>query len=205
MEKVVTEALCPNDMHPTVVRDPATGQLEQDPVRVAKIFGSTLQHLGGEPSYQPPPLFVGEVLDFSPSCPAPAALQAILYVSWTAFGAHLKHSKPSRSGGGDHTNNYLLHLASEAIEIFFHRILNRFLSSPMPHHWLASHICLLYKRADPYQATNFRWVALLNIVYKLVATLTCDHLQQQTLNHSPLFLIQHGGPPTISAPTTYTT
>ena len=49
MKNVVAETLCPNDMHPTVVRDPATGQLEQDPVRVAKIFGSALQHLGGTP------------------------------------------------------------------------------------------------------------------------------------------------------------
>ena len=99
MKKVVTETLCPNDMHPTAVRGPATGQLEQDPVRVAKIFGSTLQHLGGDPSYQPPPGFCDEVLAYSPSFPAPAALEAIPYVSWTAFAAHLKNSKPSKSGG----------------------------------------------------------------------------------------------------------
>ena len=67
MKNVVTEILCPKDVHPTVVRDPATEQLEQDPVRVAKIFGSTLQHLGGDPSYQPPPGFVDEVLAYSPS------------------------------------------------------------------------------------------------------------------------------------------
>ena len=45
MKNIVTETLCPNDMHPTVVYNPATGELEQDLVRVAKIFGSTLQHL----------------------------------------------------------------------------------------------------------------------------------------------------------------
>ena len=115
MKKVVTETVCPNDMRPTVVRDPATGQLEQDLVRMVKIFGSTLQHLGGAPSYQPPPGFVDEVLTYSPSCPAPAALEAIPYVSWTAFTARLKHSKPSKSGGGDRTNNYPLHLAPEQI------------------------------------------------------------------------------------------
>ena len=195
MKKVVTETLCPNDMHPTVVRDPATGQLEQDPVRVAKIFGSTLQHLGGDPSYQPPREFVEEVLAYSPSCPATAALEAIPYVSWTTFAAHLKHSKPSKSGGSDRTNNYLLHLAPDPIKTFFHRVLNRFLGSPMPHHWLGSHICLLYKRGNPYQATNYRPIALLNTVYKLVATFTCRHLQQQTLTHAMLSPIQHGGLP----------
>ena len=138
MKKVVTETLCPNDMLPTVVRDPATGQLEQDPVRVAKIFGSTLQHLGGDPSFQPPPEFVDEVLTYSPYCPAPAALEAIPYVSLSASAAHLKHSKPSKSGGGDRTYNYLVHLAPEPIKNFFHQILNRFLNSPMPHHTFAS-------------------------------------------------------------------
>ena len=126
MKKIVTETLCPNNMHPTVVPDPATGQLEQAPVRVAKTFGSTAHHLGEVPSYRSPPGFVDEVLAYSPSCPAPAALEAISYVSWTAFAAHLKHSKPSKSGGGERTNNYLLHLAPEPIKIFFHRILNRF-------------------------------------------------------------------------------
>ena len=200
MKKVVTETVCPNDMHPTVVREPAMGQLEQDPVRVAKIFGSTLQHLGGDPSYQPPPGFVNELLAYFPSCPAPAALEAIPYVSWTAFAARLKHSKPSKSGGGYRTNHYLLHLAPEPIENFFHRVLNRFLSSPITHHWLGSHICLLYKRGDPYQSTNYRPIALLNTVYKLVATFTCRHLQHQTLKHSLLSPIKHGGLPRHQCP-----
>ena len=195
MKKVVTETLCRSDMHPTVVRDPSTGQLEQDPVRVAKIFGSTLQHLGEDPSYQPPPAFVDEVLAYSPSCPAPAALEAIPYYSWTAFAAHLKQSKASKSGGGDRTNNCLLHRAPEPMKNIFHRILNTFESSPMPHFWLGSHICLLYKRGHPYQAANYRPIALLNTVYQLVATFTCRHLQQQTLNHSLLSPIQHGGLP----------
>ena len=172
MKTVASETLCPNYMHLTLVRDPATGQIEQDPVRVAKIFGSTLQHLGGDPSYRPPPGFVDEVLAYSPSCPALAALEAIPYVSWNVFAAHLKHSKPSKSGGGDRTDNNHLHLAPEPIETFSSRVLNRFLSSPMPHHWLGSYICLLYKCGDPYQAANYRPIALLNTVYKLVAIFT---------------------------------
>ena len=191
MKTVVTESLCPKEMPPTVICHPATRQLEQDPVRVAKIFGSTLQHLGGDPSYQPPPGFVDEVLTYSPSCPAPAALEAIAYVSWTAFAARLKHSKPSKSGCGDCTNNYLMHLAPEPIEKSFPWNLNRFSSSPMPHHWLGSHICLLYKRGNPYQAANYRPVSLLNRVYKLVATFTCGHLQQQTPMHSQPSPIVH--------------
>ena len=65
----------------------------------------------------------------------------------------------------------------------------------MPHHWLGSHVCLLYKRGDPYQATNYRPIALLNTVYKLVAAFTCRRLQQQTFSHSLLSPIEHGDLP----------
>ena len=111
MKKVVTETLYSNDMHPTVVRDPATGWFDQDPVGVPKILGSSLQHLGWDPSYRPPREFVEEVLAYSPSCPATAALQAIPYFSWTAFAAHMKHNKPSKAGGSARTNNVPLTLA----------------------------------------------------------------------------------------------
>ena len=68
----------------------------------------------------------------------------------------------------DRSNNYLLHLAPRPIKNFFHRILNMFLSSPLPHHWLGSHICLLYKCGDPYQAANYRPIALLNTYRNLL-------------------------------------
>ena len=65
----------------------------------------------------------------------------------------------------------------------------------MRNHWLGSHIWLLYKRGDAYQAANYRPIASLNTVYKLVANFTCRHLQQQTLNQSLLSPVQHGGLP----------
>ena len=108
--------------------------------------------------------FADEVLTYSPSCSATAALEAIPYVSRTVFAAHLKHSRPSKSGESQRINNYLLHLAPEPMKTLLHRILNRFFGSPMPHHWLGSHIWLLYKPGDPYQATNYRPIALLTTV-----------------------------------------
>ena len=123
-------------------------------VAVAKIFSLTLQHLGEDPFNPPLHEFVDEVLAYSPSCPATAALEAIPYVSRTAFTAHVKHSKPSKSGGGDRTNNPHLHLSPKPIKTFFQWFFNTLFRSLMPQHWLASHIRLLHKHADPYQATN---------------------------------------------------
>ena len=86
----------------------------------------------------------------------------------TAYAAYLKHSKPSKSGGGYRTNNYLLHLAPEPIQHLFHRILNTFLSSSMPHHRLGSHICLLYKREDEkIRSVNSQLVPA--VTYRLTA------------------------------------
>ena len=53
--RTVARTLCPKDLAPLVVRDPATKELLSDPADVAKVFGDTLLHLGGHPDYAPPP------------------------------------------------------------------------------------------------------------------------------------------------------
>ena len=54
MKSTVARTLCPKDLEPLVVRDPATKELLSDPANVAKLFGDTLLHLGGHPDYAPP-------------------------------------------------------------------------------------------------------------------------------------------------------
>ena len=157
MKTNVARTLCPEDLEPLVVRDPATKELPSDPADVAKIFGDTLLHLGGHPDYAPPQDFVDEVLSHSPTCPVSAKNDHIPPVTWQN---HLKHSKPSKAGGPDKTNNYILALCPEPIQRFFHSILNRFLHSPLPPHWLCAKICLLYKKGDPFSPSNYRPVAL---------------------------------------------
>ena len=55
MKTTVARTLCPKDLEPLVVRDPATKELLSDPADVAKVFADTLLHLGGHPDYSPPP------------------------------------------------------------------------------------------------------------------------------------------------------
>ena len=55
MKTTVARTLCPKDLEPLVVRDPATKELLSDLADVAKVFGDTLLHLGGHPDYAPPP------------------------------------------------------------------------------------------------------------------------------------------------------
>ena len=45
MKTTVACTLCPKDLEPLVVRDPATKELLNDPADVAKVFGDTLLHL----------------------------------------------------------------------------------------------------------------------------------------------------------------
>ena len=195
MKTTVARTLCPKDLEPLVVRDPATKELLSDPAEVAKVFGDTLLHLGGHPDYAPPKDFVDEVLSHSPTCPVSAKNDHIPPVTWQEFQNHLKHSKPSKAGGPDKTNNYVLALCPEPIQRFFHPILNRFLHSPLPPHWLCAKICLLYKKGDPFSPSNYRPIALLNCIYKLLATFACKHLCAQAFAHDIISEIQHGGLP----------
>ena len=55
MKTTVACTLCPKDLEPLVVRDPATKELLSDPADVAKVSGDILLHLGGHPDYAPPP------------------------------------------------------------------------------------------------------------------------------------------------------
>ena len=54
-KSTVARTLCPKDLEPLIVRDPATKELLSDPADVAKVYGDTLLHLGGHPDYAPPP------------------------------------------------------------------------------------------------------------------------------------------------------
>ena len=195
MKSTVARTLCPKDLEPLVVRDPATKELLSDPADVAKVIGDTLLHLGGHPGFTPPQDFVEEVLSHSPTCPVSAKNDHIPQVSWQEFLNHLKHSKPSKAGGPDKTNNYILALSPEPIQLFFHSILNRFPHSPLPPHWLCAKICLLYKKGDPFSPSNYRPIALLKGIYKLRATFACKHLRSQAFAHVILSEIQHSGLP----------
>ena len=195
MKTTVARTLCPKDLEPLVFRDPATKELLSDPADVAKVFGDTLLHLGGHPDYAPPQDFVDEVLSHSPTCPVSAKNDHIPPVTWQEFQDHLKHSKPSKAGGPDKTNNYVLALCPEPIQRFFHSILNGFLHSPLPPHWLCAKICLLYKKGDPFSPSNYRPIALFNCIYKLLATFACKHLRAQAFAHDIISEIQHGGLP----------
>ena len=150
MKSTVARTLCPKDLEALVVRDPATKELLSDPADVAKVYGDTLLHLGGHPDYAPSPGLRrrGPV----PLAHMPRFCQERPHTTCDLAGVlnHLQHSKPSKAGGPDKTNNYILALCPEPIQRFFHTILNRFLHSPLPPHWLCAKICLLYKKGDPF-------------------------------------------------------
>ena len=65
MIRTVARTLSPEDLEPLVLRDPTTTELLSDQADVAKVFGDTLLHLGGQPDYPPPRT------SSTKSCPAP--------------------------------------------------------------------------------------------------------------------------------------
>ena len=149
MKSTVARTLCPKDLEPVVLKDPKTQELLSDRADVAKVFGDTLLHLCGHPDYTPPQDFVDQVLSHSPTCPVSAKNDHIPSVSWQEFQSHLKHSKPSKAERPDKTNNYILALCPEPIQCCLHSILNRFLHSPLPPHWLMQKCVYFIRRATP--------------------------------------------------------
>ena len=195
MKSTVACTLCPKDLEPLVVKDPNTNELLSDQADVAKVFGDTLLHVGGQPDYTPPQDFVDEVLSHSPTCPVSAKNDHIPSVSWQEFLSHLKHSKPSKARGPDKTKQLHPGPVSGTHPTFFHSILNRFLHSPLPPHWLCAKICLLHKKGDPLSPSNYLPITLLNCIYKILATFACKRLRSQVFAHDILSEIQHGGLP----------
>ena len=173
MKSTVANTLCPKDLEPLVVRDPTTKELLSDPADVAKVYRGTLLYLGGHPDYAPPKDFVEEVLSHSPAFLVSAKNNHIPPVTWQEFLNSWNHSKPSKAGGPDKTNNYILALCPEPIQPFFHSIVNRFPHSPLPPALAMCKNMFIYKSGETFSPSNYRPVALLNCIYKLWATSAC--------------------------------
>ena len=81
------------------------------------------------------------------------------------------------------------------LQTLFCLVVNRFLHEPLPPHWTTAQVCLIYKKKCPHDPANYRPIALLNIVYKLVARHNASALQTFIRDHSLMHHSQHGGMP----------
>ena len=75
------------------------------------------------------------------------------------------------------------------------KVCNHYLHQPLPEKWLEANIILLFKKGDATNPVNYRPIALLNSVYKIIATHANRELLAAAIEHSIIHPTQFGGLP----------
>ena len=96
-------------------------------------------------------------------------------------------------GGTSPTTTRCTHTPS--IQQFIWKVCNHYLHQPLPEKWLEANIILLFKKGDVTNPVNYRPIALLNSVYKNIATHANRELLTATIEHSIIHPTQFGGLP----------
>ena len=135
------------------------------------------------------------LLSHSPTCPEPTKHNPLPDTTWESFRNMLKISSLTRRGGQDFTNNYTLHTPPPLIQQFICRVCNRCLHQPLPAKWLEANILLLFKKVDVMNPVNYRPIALLNSLCKIIATHANRELLAAAIEHPIIHPSQFGGLP----------
>ena len=196
INRTINEALNPVECGEITLKRPGSTQLVSTTKEVSSIFSSTLLNLGGSLEYAPPSTLVNHLLTHSPTCPQPTENTAL---SLTLPGNHSATrsggQSPTKAGGRDFTNNYTLHVSPPPLQQFIWRICNHYLHQPFPKKWLEANIILLLKKSDVTNPVNYRPIALLNSVYKKIATHANRELLTAAIEHSIIHPTRFGGLP----------
>ena len=102
--------------------------------------------------------------------------------------------KQIRQGVATEWNAYTFWAAPGSVQHFIWKVCNLHVSSPISPKWLKADISLLYKKGDPKLPSNYRPIALLNTIYKVIATHATVHLSRIALNMAS-FTPPNSGPP----------
>ena len=76
---------------------------------------------------------------------------------------------------------------------FLLSVCNLHLTNDMPDAWLEANVVLLYKKGPTHDPVNYRPIALLNTLYKIVATHAAKHLYEISSFYGLIHKTQFGG------------
>ena len=187
--------LNPTEHRTASLKDPNTGKLTSDTKRLTEFFSDILLTLGEPLSYEPSAATAEEILQHTPQCPPTTAITPTPEISSHRFTSYLHSCKPSKAGGRDSTNGYLFHISPEPVKRFLLSVCNLHLTNNMPDEWLEANVVLLYKKGPTHDPVNYRPIALLNTLYKIVATQTAKHLRESSSFYGLIHKTQFGGLP----------
>ena len=125
--------------------------------------------------------------------PPSTAITPTPEITWHSFTSYLHSCKPSKAGGRDSTNEYLFHISLEPEKRFLLSVCNLHLTNDMPDEWLEANVVFLYKKGPTHDPVNYRPIALLNTLYKIVATHAAKHLYKSSSFYGLIYKTQFGG------------
>ena len=169
-----------------------TGSLTSQPHDLCGIMGQTLEQIGGPRDFHPDPQLIDSLMKHSPKIPPNCHSTTF---TRTYFDTILAQASPTKASGFDQTNLYLFHITPSNIKAFLFLLCRRFLTHPLPKNCLAARIHLLYKKGDPHDPINYRPIALLNTVYKILASYAITCLTYYSTHYHIRINSQYGGIP----------
>lgn len=90
--------------------------------------------------------------------------------------------KNNKSAGSDGIPAELLKAAGTTFISAFHQLLVKIWNAEsMPTEWNNSIICPIHKKGDKKECTNYRGISLLNIAYKILASILCERLKPHVI------------------------
>ena len=100
-------------------------------------------------------------------------------ISAVEFYNHLKKLKLKKAAGPDGIKAESILFADEETIRKIHRIFNHCIQgNRIPNEWRDAKIFPLHKKGDPREASNYRGISLVNIVYKLYANVIVERLEK---------------------------
>ena len=166
-----------------------TGQLTTNPYKMGKSMGHTLSSLRGPPDVNIDPAFIDTLMTNSPKNPNDAPQP---HFTRDFFNLLLSHAKPHTAPGFDETSLYLFSICPPDIQTYIYSLCSLLITDHIPFHWLKAKMFLLYKKGDPHNPINYRPIALLNTLYKIIASYGAQTLTYYTTTYHLTNKTQYG-------------
>ena len=94
----------------------------------------------------------------------------------------IQRLKNNKSDGSDGIPAELLKAAGSSFNRAFHLLLTKiWMEEEMPKEWNTSIICPIHKKGDRKACSNYRGISLLNIAYKIFASIVCERLKPHVI------------------------
>ena len=166
IKKTINNILNPRNITLISLYD-QTGQVTTDRNEMCKSMGHTPSSLKDPPEFNKNPAFIDTLMTNPPKIPNDAPQP---HFTRDFFNLLLSHEKPHIAPGFDETSLYLFSICPPDIQTYIYSLCSLLITGHIPFHWLKAKMFLLYKKGDPHNPINYRPIALLNTLYKIIAS-----------------------------------